>query len=173
MAATKEHGTDCAEMGAIVAEHKKLEPFAGTFKAQVKLWMGPGDPAVSTGVTTNAWDLGGRFLKQTFKGDPGGGPFPDFEGRGYWGYNTIDKKYEGFWIDTCCTMMQTEKGSVDGSGKVWTMIGQMTDPQSGGTMRKRSVITLKDNDRHSMEMFFTGADGKESKCMEIQYQRKR
>jgi hypothetical protein len=38
-------------------------------------------------------------------------------------------------------------------------------------MKKRSVITLKDKDHHSMEMFFTGPDGKETKNMEIQYVR--
>ncbi len=29
----------------------RLEPFVGTFKAVVKLWMGPGEPMVSTGRT--------------------------------------------------------------------------------------------------------------------------
>jgi hypothetical protein len=171
--ASKDHATGCADVGAPAPEHKKFESFVGTFTAQVKLWMGPGDPHVSTGIMTNALDLGGRFLKQTYKGDPGAAPFPNFEGRGYWGYNTVDRKYEGFWIDTACTLMQFEKGGVDASGKVWTMIGEMTDPQSGGKMRKRSVITLKDNDRHTMEMYFAGPDGKEAKCMEIAYARKR
>ncbi len=170
MTTQAEHET-CAEMGAPVEQHKALEPFVGTFKAEVKLWMGPGDPHVSTGVMTNSFDLGGRFLKQVYKGDPGEGPFANFEGRGFWGYNTVEKKYEGFWIDTACTLMQTESGDVDASGKVWTMCGEMTDPQSGGKMTKRSVITLIDNDRHSMEMFFKSPDGNESKAMEIQYQR--
>jgi hypothetical protein len=52
------------------------------------------------------------------------------------------------------------------------MIGEMVDPQSGGSLRKRSVITLKDNDHHQLEMFFKGPDGKESKAMEIRYARK-
>ncbi len=161
----------CAQMGAAVEAHKRFEPFVGTFKATVKRWMGPGEPHVSTGVMNNTYDLGGRFLQQVFKGDPGEGPFPNFEGRGYWGYNTTTKKYEGFWIDTASTAIQTETGDVDGAGKVWTMVGEMIDPQSGRPMKKRSVITLKDNDHHSMEMFFTTPDGTEAKGMEIQYVR--
>lgn len=160
----------CAQASATTEDHKKLEPFVGTFEAEVKLWMGPGDPFVSTGMMTNTMDLGGRFLKQVYTGDAADGPFPSFEGRGFWGYNTSTKKYEGFWIDNASTFMQTESGDLDASGKVWTMLGEVTDPQSGGTMKKRSVITLKDNDHHSMEMYFTTPEG-EAKGMEINYER--
>lgn len=163
----------CADMGALGDAHKKLDPFVGTFAAEVKLWMGSGEPHVSTGVIENALDLDGRFLRQTYRGDPGDSPFPNFEGRGYWGYNTVTNKYEGFWIDSASTAMQNEVGDVDESGKVWTMIGEMTNPQSGQVMKKRSVITLQDNDHHKMEMFFSGPDGDESKGMEINYTRKK
>ncbi len=161
---------DCAAMGALSEQHDKFKPFVGTFAAEVKLWMGPGEPMVSTGTMTGTLELGGRFLHQVFKGDPGGGPFPDFEGRGYWGYNTTTNKYEGFWIDSGSTAMQNEVGDVDESGKVWTMIGEMTNPQTGQPMQKRSVITLQDNDRHKMEMYFIQG-GQEFKGMEIGYTR--
>ena len=134
------------------------------------MWMGPGDPMVSTGKMVNAFDLDGRFLRQTYKGDQTDGPFPGFEGRGYWGYNNIIKRYEGFWIDSASTMMQTEAGEIDESGRVWTMVGEMPNPQTGGNMTKRSVITLEDDDHHKMEMFFDTGEG-EVKSMEIQYER--
>jgi hypothetical protein len=160
----------CAEMAALAQAHRKFEPFVGTFKARVSLWMGPGEPSVSTGVMTNRLELGGRFLHQSYKGDPGDGPFPDFEGRGYWGYNTVTKKFEGFWIDTASTIMQIETGTVDRTGKVWTMTGEFPDPASGTPMRKRSVITLKDRNSHALEMYFETPGG-EFKAMEIQYKR--
>lgn len=169
MAEQTEHG--CAEMGALDDAHKKFEGFVGRFAAEVKLWMGPGEPMVSTGVMENTLDLGGRFLKQVYTGDPGDGPFPDFAGRGFWGYNTVTKKYEGFWIDTASTSIQTESGSVDASGKVWTMVGETTNPQTGEAMKKRSVITLVDTDHHRMEMYFGTPDGGEGKGMEINYTR--
>jgi hypothetical protein len=159
----------CAAVSATGAEHKKLEPFVGKFKATVKMWMGPGDPMVATGIMENTWDLGGRFLKQVYKGDPGEGPFGDFQGRGYWGFNTVSKKYEGVWMDTACTFMQTEQGTL--SGDTWTMLGEMTDPQSGGKMQKKSLIKLKDKDHHSMEMYFKKPGGEVMKTMEIEYVR--
>ena len=151
--------------------HKRLDPFVGTFDAKVKMWMGPGDPMESTGTMINRLELGGRFLRQQFRGDESGGPFPNFEGQGYWGYNMATGKYEGFWIDTASTAMQTEQGDVDGSGKVWSMSGQTVDP-TGKAVTKRSVITLEDRNRHTLEMYFTLPDGNEAKCMEIQYTRK-
>lgn len=162
-------GGDCAAMGPVEA-HSKLEPFVGTFRGEVKIWMGPGDPMVSAGTMVSEFDLGGRFLRQSYKGHDTEGPFPNFEGRGFWGYNTVTNKYEGFWIDSASTLMQTEMGDVDDAGKVWTMAGEMPNPQTGGMMKKRSVITLQDNDHNSMEMFFDTGEG-ECKVMEIAYTR--
>lgn len=157
------------EMAAPATEHQALTPFQGTFKAEVKIWMGPGDPSVMTGTMTSTFDLGGRFLRQDYKGDssPGPNPFPGFEGRGFWGFNKNTQRYEGFWIDTASTIMQTEQGTVDANGKVWTMIGEIVGTD-GEASTKRSVITLVDDDHHQMEMFFS-KDGQEFKGMEIQY----
>jgi len=162
---------DFAAMTAPTAEHQMLQPFAGRFSAEVRIWMGPGDPMVSTGVMTSEFDLGGRFLRQTYVGDPSEGAFPEFEGRGYWGYNKVDQTWEGFWIDTASTVMQVDRGEVDGAGRVWTMVGQMTNPQSGEPLTKRSIITLVDEDHHRMEMFFDTPSG-EARAMEISYARK-
>ncbi len=168
---TETSGCDDQEMAAPTGAHEKLKPFEGTFRAVIKIWMGPGEPVSSTGMMTSTFDLGRRFLQQRYVGDPSEGPFSNFEGRGYWGFNKATNKYEGFWIDTASTVMQTDSGDVDESGTVWTMIGSMPGKQPGTTTRKRSVITLKDNDHHSIEMFFESPDGGEVKGMEIQYTR--
>ncbi|MFG0241977.1 MAG: DUF1579 family protein [Phycisphaerales bacterium JB054] len=162
---------DCTAMGATTEAHERFKPFAGTFHAKVTMWMGPGDPMVSTGTMTNTLDLGGRFLHQVYKGDATDGPFPNFEGRGYWGYNTVDNRYEGLWIDNACTFFQTEHGQVDSSGKVWTMLGSMTNPETGKPMQKRSTITLHNDNSHEMEMSFEAAPGEWHKAMHITYAR--
>ena len=166
----EQHMDDFAAMSATTPQHEALKPFEGTFRSEVKMWMGPGDPMVSTGTIVNEFDLGGRFLRQIYTGDPNDGPFPRFEGRGYWGFNKVTQRFEGFWIDNASTMMQHEVGELDDSGKVWTMVGEMPNPQTGGTMKKRSVVTLEDDDHHTMEMYFDTGDG-EVKAMEINYER--
>jgi hypothetical protein len=162
---------DFAAAAAPVDQHKMLQPFVGKFKAEVKLWMGPGDPQISTGTMLNTMELGDRFLQQDYHGDAVDGPFFEFCGKGFWGYNKITSQFEGFWIDTASTMMQTERGSVADDGKTWTMTGDMVCGQTGESFKKRSVITLVDQDHHFMETYVTGPDGNEMKTMEIQYQR--
>ncbi len=51
------------------------------------------------------------------------------------------------------------------------MTSDQYHPGTKAPMEKRSLITLKDKDHHTMEMFFTGPDGTEMKGMEIQYTR--
>ena len=160
----------CSSPMATTAEHERFAPFVGTFAATVTMWMGPGEPSVTTGTMVNTLELGGRFLHQVYQGDPAPGPFGDFAGRGYWGYNTTAQCYEGFWIDSVCTFFQIETGHVDDSGTTWEMHGTMTHPETGDSMSKRSVITLVNENEHVMEMFFDFG-GQETKTMEIRYTR--
>jgi len=152
-------------------QHELLKPFEGTFRAVVRIWMGPGDPMESTGTMVNSFQVGGLYLHQNYTGDSSDGPFPDFRGRGYWGYNFATNEYEGFWIDNASPMMQLERGTVDEAGKIWTMVAEMLNPQTGEKMTKKSVIELSDPDTHSMVTYFVSPDGSEFKGMEIQYQR--
>ncbi|MHC4976089.1 MAG: DUF1579 family protein [Planctomycetota bacterium] len=151
--------------------HALLKPFAGTFRATVTLHFGPDNSQTMTGTMVNEFDLDGRFLKQTYTGDPIEGFDSAFAGRGYWGYNTISNQYEGFWIDTASTAMATEAGDVDNSGKIWTMTGNQPDPCGNGELPKRTVITLLDDDNHTMVTYLTMPDGHEMRTMEISYTR--
>ncbi|MHC4966466.1 MAG: DUF1579 family protein, partial [Planctomycetota bacterium] len=55
----------CIRAGTPGDAHRRLEPFAGTWKATVRHWTEPGgEPNVSTGVMNNTWVLGHRFLHQ-------------------------------------------------------------------------------------------------------------
>lgn len=160
----------CSPMGP-TEHHARLAPFAGTFNAHVSMWMGPGEPHVSTGTMVNSIELGGRFIEQRYKGHDTDGPFPNFEGRGWWGYNTLDNRYEGMWIDNATTMLQIEHGRFDDARSAWIMDGTMTNPETGQPMAKRTIVTLEDDDHHSMEMYFSTPDGREFKAMEIRYTR--
>lgn len=153
------------------AHHARMTPLAGEFRATVRMWMGPGDPHVSTGVMVNTWDLGGRFLKQVYKGNDMEGPFPNFEGRGYMGYNDATGRWEGVWLDNAATMMHIDEGEYDESVGHWEMSGTLTNPENGLVMRKRSVFRVLDNDRHTMESWFAAPDGPEFKSMEIEFER--
>lgn len=152
------------------ASHERFAPMIGTFAAEVKLWMGAADPHVMTGIMTNTMELNNQFLHQVYEGDPSEASQPGFQGRGYLGFNTATNKFEGFWIDIASTIMMTETGDVDASGKLWTMTGEFNNPKTGEPMKKKSVITVLDDHHHRMEQFMDGPDG-EIKTMEINYTR--
>ncbi|MFK7768644.1 MAG: DUF1579 family protein [Mariniblastus sp.] len=149
--------------------HQRLKPFEGTFDSEVQMWIGPGDPMVSTGKMKSTFQVGDLFLHQDYKSESPLGPFGTFEGRGYWGFNTTTGQYEGFWIDTASTTMQMEKGSVDETGKVFEMHSEFV--MHGATMKKRTVFTVLSNDHHRMEAFIEAPGAEEMKSMSIEYKR--
>lgn len=149
--------------------HKLLEPLVGTFKAKVTMWMEPGgDPTVSEGIMVNKWSLGGRYVEHEYEGDSFGGKF---EGKGFMGFDNTSQQFQGFWIDTASTMMQTSQGDFDAKSNTFTMRGEMICPSSKQHHTKRDTVKITDNDHHSMEMFFTGPDGVEHQAMLIEYER--
>lgn len=159
----------CAAAGELKAEHGLMTPFEGTWKAHVKMWMDPSADAMEwTGKMTNRLVLGGRFLEQDYANDDG-----TFSGKGLMGFNTIENRWEGVWVDTMATFMMIDQGSYHAGSKTWTMHSEMRDPGSGHMMSKRSTLEVHADGSHTLAMYFTpsaGAHaGQESKCMEILY----
>ena len=128
------------------------------------------DPMVSTGLMKNTLILGGRFIEHDDANDGG-----DFFGKGHWGCNTVDKRWEGTRLDSMGTGIMVDHGAHDPATDTWTMTGELTDPASGAPMKKRSTVTRHDDDHHTMVMFFTPTVGEhagvETKMMEISYTR--
>lgn len=151
--------------------HKKLSPMAGTFTADVKMWMEPGaPPAPGGGVSENTWALDGRFLEQHFTGTFMGMPFT---GVGFTGYDNIKKKYVGSWMDSMSTSMMISTGTANADGKSYTFTSTMDDPRTGKSSKVKEKVTIVDDDHHTLEMWGAGPDGKTFKMMEIAYSRKK
>jgi len=170
-------GPSQAEMEAMMKAatpgdaHKKLNAMAGTFNADVKMWMQPGaPPSGGTGVAENSWALDGRFLQQNFTGNFMGMPF---RGVGYTGYDNIKKKYIGTWMDTMTTSMMISTGTANADGKSYTFTSSMDDPMTGKASPVKETVTVVDDDHHTLEMWSPGPDGKMFKMMEIAYTRKK
>lgn len=170
-------GPSQAEMEAMMKAatpgdaHKKLNAMAGTFNADVKMWMEPGaPPSGGTGVAENHWALDGRFLQQNFTGNFMGMPFT---GVGYTGYDNIKKKYIGTWMDTMTTSMMISTGTANADGKSYTFTSTMDDPMTGKSSPVKETVTVVDDDHHTLEMWGAGPDGKMFKMMEIAYTRKK
>ncbi len=151
-------------------EHQRLESLAGSWAGVVKMWMEPGKPPIeSTCTTERKWILGGRFLQEEVKGQFMGQPF---HGIGLTGYDNLQKKYTGVWVDSMSTAISTSLGTADASGKVLTYTREEIDPLSGKKTKGKDVLHLKGPDQQLLEMFKEGPNGKEIKVMEITFTRK-
>ena len=93
-----------------------------------------------------------------------------FEGMQLMGYDNIKKKHVSVWIDSMSTGITQMEGTYDEATKTLTMTGQTDDPIAGPT-KMRSVTREVSKDKCVMEMYQTGPDGKEQKCMEVTYTR--
>jgi hypothetical protein len=150
-------------------EHKFLASLEGAWNGEIKWWEDPkAPPQVSKGTGENKMILGGRFLQQAWKGSTDMGPF---EGFGYWGFDNVQKKFQGTWMDSMGTGMMVGTGELDKSGMVLTSEQKFADPMTGLVQSYRSVIKVVDANKHIMEMYGKGKDGKEFLMMEITYTR--
>ena len=159
---------DCNPAAQRGPQHDSIARFEGTWKAEVRIWMDPSsDPMVSTGTMKNTMILNGFFLEHVYEDDAG-----YFSGRGFWGYNHVDQRYEGLWIDVMATCLQIDNGQHDSAHDTYTMTGTVTDPMSHRPMKRKSIIRYTDANHHSVEMFIQKENAPEVKVMEIRYARK-
>ncbi len=159
--------------------HESLNHFVGSWETTMKMWWGgPGSPPIVTKGTSEAkWVLGGRFIKDEYKGKmpdmTGATKEIDYEGIGLTGYNNERNMYEQSWVSSAQTNMLTMKGGVDPSGKVFTFYGEMDEVMLGVVGRMVKYVTLiVDKDKHVFEIIDLHA-GDGYKVVEITYTRKK
>jgi hypothetical protein len=149
-------------------EHQKLKTLEGKFAADVTAIDPSGKEDKSTGTMKNEMILGGRYLKQDYSGTMMGMPF---HGGGLIGYDNMKKKYTMLWVDEMSTQMMVSEGTLDESAKTITMMCTMDCPADNTKKNIKEVVTLTDEDHHTLDMYEVAADGKETKCLSIKYTR--
>jgi hypothetical protein len=155
-----------AEVGPF---HKKLEPLVGEWTFSASFMMDPnGPPQEMTGASTRKWLMDGRFMQ-----DDAQGVGMPFKGLGINGYDNAMKKYVSTWVDSMTTSITYSIGDVDASGKVFTYHREEFNPIYNQRVQARDVITIVDNDHHTMEFYSVPPGGKELKTGTIKYTRKK
>src|SRR5262245_16278320 len=120
--------------------HKRLEPIVGTFKVKTTWVMAPGDePNVSDATSEHRWVLGGRYVEQRYNGFSMGMPF---EGIGYTGYDNVQKKYVGTWMDSFGTGLMNSAGVGKAKDKEIRFLSSCLDP-SGKKMEFESIVKIQ------------------------------
>ena len=159
------------ELGKPGPEHVEMAKCAGTWETTMKAFRDPAAPPLeSKGTATFRTIMDGRYLVQDFTGMmPGFGPFT---GMGIEGYDNASKKYWSVWLDSWSTGAMMSWGSKGADATKLEMSGECNGP-GGQKITMRHVVTQVDADTMHFEMFSPGPDGKECRCMEIVYKRKK
>jgi len=151
-------------------EHAVFRMDEGTWDAVVELQGPPGAPPMqSKGVEVNTVGCNGLCLITEFTGDVGGMPFA---GHGIATWDPAKKKYVSSWSDSMSTGLSLSEAEWEEPGR--RMVGYMeaTDPQSGQTVRMKSVVEYRDGGR-VMTMYMPGPDGKDVQSMRITYTKRK
>lgn len=149
--------------------HEHLAESVGTWDVTVSFWMEPdGDPEVSEGRAVREMILGGRVLRESFRGTAMGMPF---EGFGLTGYDNNTNEYWATWNDSMMTALMTSRGHCSEDGIACTYIASAYDPMTQQSKFSKTLSTKKGKDREVMESWAIGADGKETLEMRLIYDR--
>jgi hypothetical protein len=151
-------------------EHKLLHKDVGTWDATMKIFPQEGaEPLESKGTEKNELLPGGMWLLSDFNGEILGMPF---SGRGTAGYDPIEKKYIGTWVDSISPHLTIMKGDYDAATKTMTSIAEGRDFETGQITKSKHITRFVDENTRTFEIHATEEGGKERKVMEIQYKRR-
>ncbi len=98
--------------------------------------------------------LGGQFLEQRYTGNSMGMPF---EGIGYTGYDNVQRKYVGTWMDSFGTGQMNSVGVGRPKDDSMDFEAKSICP-TGETVNFKCKVRIQDRDRHSYEMWAPGTD---------------
>ena len=149
--------------------HTMLAKSNGTWNVETSMYMAPGaPPETSKGKAVNKMILGGRYQVSEFKGTMMGQPF---EGVSTLGYDKHKNIFENTWVDNMGTGITKMTGTWDEAAKSINFSGKMMDPMTKHEVDVKQVFKIVDDNTQQMEMFMVGADGSQTKMMEIKYTR--
>jgi hypothetical protein len=153
----------------LTEQHELLKKDVGTWHTAIKVWPGPdAEPIASDGLETSKLLPGGLWLVTRFEGTMAGVPCV---GAGNWGYDPVEKKYVGTWVDSMSPHVMTIEGDYDPETKTMTHLTKGCDPQTGQEAQYNATLRYRDDGTRWLEMYARGADGKSWKMMEVLYTR--
>jgi len=160
-------GLSVMAQGSIaLEEHKMLKMDEGVWNAQISMWTGSeSDPIQSTVKETNSM-LGELWSIGKMEGNIAG---TDFVGFATLGYDPMQKKYVGTWIDSVTPVITHMEGTYDPQTKTLTLF-YFTFGQNGEKEERKNVMVYKDHNTRDFMMYIKNG-GEWTRAMAILYKR--
>lgn len=116
---------NAAENAAVAApELEVLKLEEGVWDAAIEFPpVKPGDaPSHATGVQTNTFVTGKRWLRNDFEVDA------KYGGHGTWGYDPVKRRYVGIWVDSNQDYIRLDEGAWDAASRTMTWTSELRQP---------------------------------------------
>lgn len=124
-------------------------------------------PTRATGVQTNTFVTGNRWIKNDFAVDA------RYGGHGVWGYDPIKGKYVGIWVDSNQDYIRSDEGTYDSASRTMTWWSQLRQPAPYPPAKYRMTEQFR-GDTRVLTMTAIGAkSGKEVPLGTITFTRRR
>lgn len=126
-----------------------------------------GAPTRATGVQTNTFVTGRRWIRNDFAVDA------RYGGHGVWGYDPVKGKYVGIWVDSNQDYIRSDEGSYDAASRTMTWWSQLRQPAPHPPATYRMTEEFR-GDVRILTMTAIGAkSGKEIPLGTITFRRRR
>ena len=147
-------------------EHELLKRDLGSWKAELKMWMAPGEEPQGFAAEEINSSIGEYWVVSNFKGDFGGF---DFKGHGVFGYDAQKKKFVGSWVDSSNPNAMHMIGTYDKESDTLTYETKGVGPTGEPVVGKATTVYKKDGTRVYTMYQKMGESDEMTKVMEITY----
>jgi len=162
-------GVNAAGSAAIAApELDVLKMEQGAWDAAIEFPPAkPGDaPTHATGVQTNTFVTGGRWIRNDFEVDA------KYGGHGTWGYDPKKQRYVGIWVDSNTDYIRLDEGIWDAASKTMTWTAELRQPDPYPPAKYRMTEEFRGDSRVLTMTAIGSKSGKEVPLGRITFTRR-
>lgn len=150
-------------------QHELLKKEVGTWDATMQFWPTPDAPPITIKAKETVQLLGeAMWVVSHFESGYGG---MAFAGSGTLGYDPMEKKYIGTWIDSSSPYLTISKGDYDPASKTITMLAETRDAFTNKPIVQKQITHYVGDGTRLYELQQKGDDGKFRKLLEIKFTR--
>lgn len=152
------------------AQHKLLQSFVGEWDVRLTFWSSPNSKGqTSKGLSSIAWMLDGRFVREQFRGEVAG---ETFEGLGIMGFDNGAREFRSLWIDSLNTAMTVATGRYVPDANTFELSSELYDPLRSGFKVVKSTLRFTSPDTYVLSMQDKSPEGKSFTSFEMIYSRR-
>jgi hypothetical protein len=152
--------------------HERLKELLGSYEITLRMWMGPGQPAMeSKGTDEITWFAEGKWLISNWSIEMMGQPS---KGLTILGYDNFKQRYVWTKVDSLQTTIQSAFGHFDQSGDDLILWGTIDEPMTPEQDKQvKYVYRGFGKDKFVLEVHDMMIGETNTKVLEIEYARKR